>query len=100
MPITYTCTAFGARLPWPMTRGRGRVFMLAYAALLLGGAFLAGLITVAVNPAGFVLAVVATFAWYFIVRAIAHRVIMRFEPVDADLRSERIREQRLAEIYG
>jgi len=44
---THVGAACGARLSWPMTRGRGRVFMLAYAALLFGGAILAGLVTVA-----------------------------------------------------
>ncbi len=52
------------------------------------------------TPAGSVLPAIATIASYFIVRAIAHRVIMRFEAVGADLRNERIQQQRLAEIYG
>jgi hypothetical protein len=37
-------------------------------------------------------------AWFFLARAISHRVIMRCEPVDVDQRDEQIREDRLASI--
>ena len=95
-----TTVALGARLPWPMTRGRGRAFMLAYAALLFGGAILSGLLTVALAPEASFLRLVAPVAWFFLVRAIAHRVIMRCEPGDVAQRSEQIREDRLARIYS
>ncbi len=96
----YTAATFGARLPWPMTRGRGRAFMLAYAGLLFGGAILAGLLTVAVAPEASFLRLVAPVVWFFLVRAIAHRVIMRCAPGDVEQRSEQVREDRLARIYS
>ena len=94
----YTAVALGAQLPWPMTRGRGRAFMIAYAMLLFGGAILTGLLTAAVTPDASFLRLAAPVAWFFLARAISHRVIMRCAPVDVDQRDEQIREDRLARI--
>ncbi len=95
----YTDVGLGVRLPWPMTRLAGRLFVFGFIVVMFGGAALiAWAVAVAFEPS--LWRIVAPVAWLLIVRAAVRAIVRRIEPADAAARWAELHDHRRSHPFG